>query len=323
MADVGDNTRSAANALGMIPFVGTALAGTFGAVAGAVEKTVASYQTAASVGATFGGSINDMSRAASGAGMTLDQFAGFMAKNSESMMLLGGTTEQGAKQFSQLAKGMQQSNIGGELQRMGYTTDQINGSMSKYIGMMGKSGALQGMTTQQLIASSGEYMKQLDGLAKITGESRQALEDERKAMMAEAKVASALQHLSADAQGEMMTYIQSFPKAQRAAIADMIATGNVTTQEAIDLQSLLPGVAEKTMEFGRTLQAGGRINKDTMNQALNNASAEARASTKQNDARLRYDESIAKQAQYLLDTSCELDLGPGKYLEWYAVRLEK
>jgi len=34
-------------------------------------------------------------------------------------------------------------------------------------------------------------------------------------------------------------------------------------------------------------------------------------------------ESIAKQAQYLLDTSCELDLGPGKYLEWYAVRLEK
>ncbi|MDF5732021.1 MAG: chlororespiratory reduction protein 7 [Rhizonema sp. PD38] len=28
-------------------------------------------------------------------------------------------------------------------------------------------------------------------------------------------------------------------------------------------------------------------------------------------------------AQYLLDTSCELDLGPGKYLQWYAVRLEK
>ena len=301
MAEVGDNTRSAANALSMIPFAGTALAGVFGAVAGAVEKTVASYQTAASVGATFGGSVNDMSRAASGAGMTLDQFAGFMAKNSESMMLLGGTTEQGAKQFSQLAKGMQQSDVGSQLQRMGYTTEQINGSMSKYIGMMGKSGALQGMTTQQLIASSGEYMKQLDGLAKITGESRQALEDERKSMMAEAKVASALQHLSADAQGEMMTYIQSFPKAQRAAIADMIATGNVTTQEAIELQSLLPGVAERTMQFGRTLQAGGRINKEVMNQSLNDASREAKDSIKRNDMRLRYDESIAKQGGALFE----------------------
>lgn len=33
--------------------------------------------------------------------------------------------------------------------------------------------------------------------------------------------------------------------------------------------------------------------------------------------------AVADQAQYLLDTSCELDIGPGQYLEWYAVRLEK
>jgi len=33
--------------------------------------------------------------------------------------------------------------------------------------------------------------------------------------------------------------------------------------------------------------------------------------------------STEAQAQYLVDTSCELDIGPGKYLQWYAVRLEK
>lgn len=33
--------------------------------------------------------------------------------------------------------------------------------------------------------------------------------------------------------------------------------------------------------------------------------------------------SVETQAQYLLDTSCELDVGPGRYLQWYAVRLEK
>jgi hypothetical protein len=36
----------------------------------------------------------------------------------------------------------------------------------------------------------------------------------------------------------------------------------------------------------------------------------------------RFD-SLEMQAKYLLDTSCELDLGPGEYLQWYAVRLEK
>lgn len=33
--------------------------------------------------------------------------------------------------------------------------------------------------------------------------------------------------------------------------------------------------------------------------------------------------SVEDQAQYLLETSCELDVGPGQYLQWYAVRLEK
>jgi hypothetical protein len=34
-------------------------------------------------------------------------------------------------------------------------------------------------------------------------------------------------------------------------------------------------------------------------------------------------DNVEAQAQYLLDTGCELDIGPGQYLQWYAVRLEK
>ncbi len=33
--------------------------------------------------------------------------------------------------------------------------------------------------------------------------------------------------------------------------------------------------------------------------------------------------SITAQAQHLLNTSCELDMAPGQFLQWYAVRLEK
>ncbi|WP_017319100.1 chlororespiratory reduction protein 7 [Mastigocladopsis repens] len=38
---------------------------------------------------------------------------------------------------------------------------------------------------------------------------------------------------------------------------------------------------------------------------------------------LRSFDSTEAQAKYLIDTSCELDVGSGKYLQWYAVRLEK
>ncbi|MCA1993822.1 MAG: chlororespiratory reduction protein 7 [Coleofasciculus sp. S288] len=33
--------------------------------------------------------------------------------------------------------------------------------------------------------------------------------------------------------------------------------------------------------------------------------------------------SVEEQAKYLMETSCELDVGPGNYLQWYVVRLEK
>jgi hypothetical protein len=33
--------------------------------------------------------------------------------------------------------------------------------------------------------------------------------------------------------------------------------------------------------------------------------------------------SVEARVRYLLDTSCELTLAPGQYIQWYAVRLEK
>ena len=33
--------------------------------------------------------------------------------------------------------------------------------------------------------------------------------------------------------------------------------------------------------------------------------------------------SVQQQAQYLMETCCELDVAPGESLQWYAVRLEK
>jgi hypothetical protein len=289
MSKVGDSTESAASALSMIPGVGGALSGVFGAVAGAVEKSVASYQTAASVGATFGGSVQAMSTAAGGAGMTLDQFAGLIKSNAENLIYLGGTTEAGAKQFAGLAKELQGSGAGAELQRLGFTTEQINGGMAKYIGILGKTGALSGMTTSQIAAASGSYLKELDGLAKITGQTREAKQAEQDALMKDAQVRAAMAGMDAESQKQMMNYITSFPKEQQAAIKDMIATGNVTSEEAIKLQSMLPGVAEQTMQFGRTMQAGGKINADQMNSARNNAIKEAKDSVMRNKARGMYD----------------------------------
>ncbi|EDX73054.1 hypothetical protein MC7420_2672 [Coleofasciculus chthonoplastes PCC 7420] len=38
---------------------------------------------------------------------------------------------------------------------------------------------------------------------------------------------------------------------------------------------------------------------------------------------LQHFSSVEEQAKYLMETSCELDMEPGEYLQWYVVRLEK
>lgn len=38
---------------------------------------------------------------------------------------------------------------------------------------------------------------------------------------------------------------------------------------------------------------------------------------------LRSIAEIPAQAAHLMETGCELDLGEGRFLQWYAVRLEK
>ncbi len=305
MANVGNDLGNAARAFEGIPVVGGLLANTFGAVAGAAKGVVAAYQESASIGATFGGSVQEMSRAASGVGMDLKSFGALIAKNGENLMLLGGTTEEGAKRFGELGKQIQNSGVGAELQRMGYSTEQINGGMVRYIGILGKTGALQGMTTAQIAASSGSYLKELDALAKITGVSREEKQKEQEALMKDAKVRAAMAGLDADQQKQMMAYITSFPKEQQGAIADMIATGNVTTEEAIKLQSLLPGVAERTMQFGRTLNAGGKITADSLNQAKNASILEAQESVKRNKARGLYDKEAGAQFVAMADLAAQ------------------
>jgi hypothetical protein len=284
LAGVGNSLSSASRVFNNFGAVGRVAASVFSTVAGAAESQLKSYQELSSIGASFGGSMNDMTRAASAAGLTVSDFANVVKNNAEAMRLLGGTTEAGAKRFADLGRTMRQSGLQDELLRMGYSTEQINSGMAGYISIIGKTGALQNMTTQQIAASSAGYLKDLDALAKITGQTREEKQKEQDALMKDAQVRAAMAGMDAEAQKQMMAYITSFPKEQQAAIKDMIATGTITSEEALKLNALMPGAAAQAMEFGRTLQAGGKISRDSMNAAKNNAIVEAKTNT------LRYKE---------------------------------
>lgn len=271
-----DNSMTAAaQSLSAFGAVGGAMATVFGAVTGAAERTYKAFQQAASVGANFGGSITDMVNAASGAGLTFDQFSGIVSKTSADLALLGGSTAEGAKRLSELGKGIRNSKLGDDLARLGYSTEQINESMAKYSGVLAKTGALSGMNNSQLISQTGQYLQNLDAVSKLTGLTKKDLEDQRAQMMRDSQIRNTLRKMDATSQEELMAFLQTLPPELQEGAKEVIATGTATSEAGRAALQYLPDSGRAFMHMNAQIRQTGTFTKEN-NKALN-ASIQAEA----------------------------------------------
>ena len=197
------------------------------------ENNFKTYQQISSVGANFAGSLTGMRQAAAGTMMTLEQFGAMVTKNAEVLSMMGGGVDAGTKAFTLLSKQLLTGDTGRQLMAMGYTTEQVNQGMLNYIGMIGgvTSADLKNVAvTKQLTESAGEYLGHLDGLARLTGKSREQQQEELAQAQKNAAFQAYMQTLSKEEQ----------LKAQKG-MASALAVGGKGAVDAF--QSKLMGIA--------------------------------------------------------------------------------
>lgn len=194
------------------------------------EENMKTYQQISSVGANFGGSLTDMRIAAAGTSMDLQQFGAMITKNSETLSMMGGGVDEGTKNFSRLSKELMSSGIGKDLQNLGMTTEQVNQGMLSYIGMTGGRNSQELANSKKLTESAGAYMEQLDGLAKLTGKSKEAQQAELDAASKNAAFQAQLQGMSEEQRAKAV-----------AGMANALALGGKGAVDAF--QSKLMGIA--------------------------------------------------------------------------------
>lgn len=197
------------------------------------EANLKTYREISSVGANFGGSLTQMRQAAANTYMTLDQFGAVVKKNGEALSMLGGGTNEGIQSFARLSKSLMSSPLGTQLLSLGYSTQEVNDGMLNYIAMTGGRTKAELSTAEgvkKVAQASGEYLEQLNGLAELTGKSRQQQQDE----LAQASKNAAFQ-----------SYLQTLDEESRkkavAGMANAMATGGKGAVDAF--QSKLMGVA--------------------------------------------------------------------------------
>ena len=232
-ANVGDSVESAAGIFKGIPIVGTV----FGAVAAAATKVTDSYLAVAKSGATFGGSINNFAASATAAGMTMDKFGALISRNGTGMLGLASNTEEGAKRFAQISKALRTSS--GDLYALGFSTDDINQGLATYSANLRQQGLQGTKSNAELAAGAKSYLKEIDMLAKITGEERSVKEAQMKALLGDAQFNAAMAGKDELVRKDFANFVGSFGPKMGGFVKDFIATGTTTTDANARIAAML------------------------------------------------------------------------------------
>jgi len=262
LAEMGDSATSMSGIFRHIPLVGGLLSGMFGAAAASAEKLYSTFQTAASVGANFNSSISSMTAAATGAGLTVEQFSSIIAKNGESLALLGKGSAAGAKRLAELGKTIRTSGLQDELFRMGYSTEDINSALVTHGARLARTGALQNMTTQQLAKSTATYLKDLDAVAKLTGKSKDSLQAQEDARMRDAQYLQFRSKLDADGQKNLEALMKSIPEGMQAGAKEVLATGTATSEAGEQFLAFMQASGISLQDLRQNALATGTITKE-------------------------------------------------------------
>ena len=299
MGNMANLDKSVKGAASSIPIVGAF----YGPVVEASEKMVDAFQSASGSGASFGGRLQNLTNAAANAGMTVNEYTKFVRDSGEAFRLLGGNVEAGRKRFESLSKEMRTSGMMTQLNALGYTSTEVNEGMSRYTKILGQTGRLQGMSTQQLAQRSANYMKEIDKLAKATGQERAQIEENQAKLLRDAQFQAKVANMGVTQADALRATITGLPQGLQGVAKDIIATGTATTKESQEFAALMPKSAAMMQEFARITDNGGTITNAMQQELQNTMSAEGKVRKQQYRDQGRYNADIADTYMRVIDAA--------------------
>jgi hypothetical protein len=164
------------------------------------------------------------------AGIDLQTYTKVITANSEALARFGGTAGDGAARFSK-ALGQVNRDFGRQLMSLGNSFEDIAEQTASYLALQGRLGRSQNMTQAQLAKGAFEYAKELDELARLTGQQKNQIIKQQDAAMSESRF--------------------------RAKYEDLVAKGRVQEAKAmLDFQSRVSAVSPVLGQGLRDIASG-------------------------------------------------------------------
>jgi hypothetical protein len=159
-----------------------------------------SYQGLAASGAAASDGMQGIFRDMQKFGMgieELDQFVELINNNSKTLAQFAGTVGQGRNALADISKGIVRSQLGRNLELMGFSIKDINEGIAGYVALQTQIGRAQKMSNEQLSQSAAAYLKEMDALSKVTGIQRKDMEAEMDRARSEQRFRAKLDEMRA------------------------------------------------------------------------------------------------------------------------------
>ena len=225
--------------------------GVFGqAIAGLgnrLDTNIETFRQLSQIGANFGQSIVTLRQSAALAALPLDDFAKLVGDNSQSLAALFGSTTQGAKQIGALANEVRVNAIP-SLAPLGFTVDELNETLLLNLENQRRTGVFDRSARAANIASSIAFAKELDRLAKLTGQQRDELRQQIEQQQANERFQAFLQGQTVETGNRLRAFagtVAGISPELAEGFQDLIANAGVpVTESALALVQNIPGARD-------------------------------------------------------------------------------
>jgi len=249
-----------------------------------VEKTVKAYNQAASSGALFADGMTGLRNAASGAGLTVTQFADVIKKQSGPLAESGMGVVEGAKQVGKVGEIYKANN--GKLQkeflRMGFSFEET-AEMSAEVAANMRRASGGKVAAEDVATQTHEYAKNLRLLSQLTGEDAKAKAEKVKQENTDLAFQLKLQGMSEKQRNQINLAMAAMSDQERKNLKDRMVYGTVVNRDGAIMEAM-SGTARRLGEQNFALLQEGNL---TAKEVLKNrvgAAADVIAESKQFEA---------------------------------------
>lgn len=232
--------------VGGFPLVGKALKGLAEGASEVASHMVESFDKAYSTFEKISdsgvvSSFTEMKHTARALQLNYSQTEAVLTKNSQNLALFAGSALKGRQEFERMA--FDSYDLRRQFQKLGISGEEFSEMQLSYLNQQMRMGQGQKKTTEQLIAGSIEYIKELDVLSKVTGISKKELQSGREARMSDPRFRASM----AGVPGKIVDNIHTFLDLSAKESSKELATG---MQEYLSSGPSGPLAAEMINSFG-------------------------------------------------------------------------